>query len=188
MATITIADSNARNLTLTYNDGVVTTTYTILKYTCSIEQDGTTLHLRWRNDATDSRLYFSVQWSEVTSPVTADADALKVLLLQYLKNCSQERNVVVEASADHVVTYDDVVIQCLPSCTTVNLLTSTNRRPIWIVNSSNSTITINVSGSDIIKWRGSNSSSFNLNNDHEVYLMPNGVDKYYVVSHNNIQP
>jgi len=186
MATISIADSNARNLTLTYNDGVITTVYTILKYTCSIEQDVNTLHLRWRNEATDSRLYFSLEWSEVTSPVTADADKLKILLLQYLANCSQERDVVTVVTADHDVVYDDVAIICNNGCTAVNLLPAINRRPIKVVNQSGGSINVVADGSEVIDKLGSSASDVSVSNGYELSLMPDGVSTYYTISSNQI--
>ncbi len=189
MATISIANTNARNLTLTYNDGVITTTYTILKYTCSIEQDSGTLHLRWRNDATDSRLYFSVLWSEVTSPTTADVDDLKVLLLQYLSSCDQPREMVTVTSVDYNVVYDDITIICQTGCTSIFLLLATKKRAIRIVNNTGGSVAVRVNGggSDEINLKGSLSGLVTLVDNYEMKLVPDGVDKYYAVSHNAIQ-
>lgn len=188
MATITIANTDARNLTLTYNDGTITTTYTILKYTCSIEQDANTLHLRWRNDATDSRLYFSLEWSEVTSPVTIDNDALKLLLLRYLASCDLPREVVRVVGLSNTVNYDDSVIICDSSGggNRLDLLKSTDMRSIHIVNYSGGNANIQCAGADEINLRGSLSSNMTLKNNHDVKLVSDGVDKYYVVTHNQI--
>jgi hypothetical protein len=187
MATITITDIDRRNLSLTYNDGVITTTYTILKYTCSLEQDANTIHLRWRNDATDSRLYFSLEWSEVTSPVTVDADALKVLLLQYLASCDQPRNVVTVTNVGYVVLYDDSTIICQSGCTSVDLLLATNQREIRIVNNSGGGVDVRCAGSDEIDLKGSLSSFYSLSDNCGILLVPDGVDKYYAVSNYTIQ-
>jgi len=189
MATITITDIDRRNLSLTYNDGVITTTYTILKYTCSIEQDANTIHLRWRNDATDSRLYFSLEWSEVTSPVTADADALKVLLLRLLASCDKPREVVRVALLTQTVNYDDSVIICGAggAGNTLNLLKATDIRSIHIVNYSGGNVTLSCNGADQINLRGSLSSTLTLKNHYDIYLVSDGVSKYYAVTHNNIQ-
>jgi hypothetical protein len=189
MATITITDIDRRNLSLTYNDGVITTTYTILKYTCSLEQEANTLHLRWRNDATDSRLYFSLEWSEVTSPVTADADALKVLLLRLLASCDKPREVVRVLQLNETVNYDDSVIICDSGGggNRLDLTKATDMRSIHIVNYSGGNATITCDGADEINLRGSLSSTLTLKNHHDVYLVSDGISKYYAVTHNNIQ-